>query len=662
MPPSTRFADLRHAFTDALQHKQAAKVSSSSKGVAGGSNGTSPESSSAATAGMVPLRNASPEALLVLGGCQSLVLVDDKVAGDPLEVASFKGIRWELLPNSSDACRPRPEALIDGPLTLSAENGKKVDITQLRVVSRHHFSSKLQRMSVVAAVPGLDGGFALVKGSPEVLQSMCVDVPEDYLQVAAELALRGMRVIAIGYRRLTSSQMRSCTESRAETEAGLRFLGFVSFTCRVRKDSADIIRQLRDGGCNVIMATGDAILTGIHVAREVGITTEGKNSIKILEKDDSGFWWRDYQTEVKEPASMDGESIVKMASRSDLCAVGSVISAALDLHPALSRYLHVFVVFARMRPDEKERVILGMKDSGRCTLMMGDGANDVGALKQSHVGIALLSGFGDLNSSKTIASDANDAKATAKGAVSDPEELYNCIVIKETDDELFRLPINELHRRMRMIGVEPSDFPLARDQAALVRVYKERAKVVAEQKKDFLRKIKFSKLSPQEQKAEVAREQKEMALKKQEEFKAEYDRLVAAGESWAVFKATRNIYNRTNEEMRQRREKEGGFEASAGKMASMMEGLEAMEDPSMPSIKIGDASGMGTLIDDFSITKNSCIAVHIKNAFDQKCGRHYTTGALHSSYHHPDVSDSRPELPYFCILLVRSAFGWNQIW
>ena len=124
-----------------------------------------------------------------------------------------------------------------------------------------------------------------------------------------------------------------------------------------------------------------------------------------------------------------------------------------------------------------------------------------------------------------------------------------------------------------------------------MRVYRERAKVVAEEKKDFLRKIKFSKLSPQEQKAEVAREQKEMAIKKQQEFKVEYDRLVAAGESWAMFKAMQNIYNRTNGEMRQRREKEGGFEASAGKMASMMEGLDGIDDPSTPSIKIGDASG-----------------------------------------------------------------------
>ncbi|CAM9938489.1 unnamed protein product [Sphacelaria rigidula] len=42
-------------------------------------------------------------------------------------------------------------------------------------------------------------------------------------------------------------------------------------------------------------------------------------------------------------------------------------------------------VFARMTPDEKERLCLALKDSGRTCMMCGDGANDVGALKQAQV-------------------------------------------------------------------------------------------------------------------------------------------------------------------------------------------------------------------------------------------------------------------------------------
>lgn len=43
-----------------------------------------------------------------------------------------------------------------------------------------------------------------------------------------------------------------------------------------------------------------------------------------------------------------------------------------------------------MTPDEKEQLVLALKDSGRTCMMCGDGANDVGALKQAQVRLTLI--------------------------------------------------------------------------------------------------------------------------------------------------------------------------------------------------------------------------------------------------------------------------------
>jgi manganese-transporting P-type ATPase len=56
----------------------------------------------------------------------------------------------------------------------------------------------------------------------------------------------------------------------------------------------------------------------------------------------------------------------------------------------LGKILSNFKVFARTSPQQKEIIVLALKQAGKSVLMCGDGTNDVGALKKADLGIALV--------------------------------------------------------------------------------------------------------------------------------------------------------------------------------------------------------------------------------------------------------------------------------
>jgi len=74
-------------------------------------------------------------------------------------------------------------------------------------------------------------------------------------------------------------------------------------------------------------------------------------------------------------------------------------------------------VFARCSPQGKARLARSLqKHEGQaCVLMCGDGGNDVGALKQADVGLALLAGYGDANTTTSSGGYADTGAKLALG-------------------------------------------------------------------------------------------------------------------------------------------------------------------------------------------------------------------------------------------------------
>lgn len=116
---------------------------------------------------LTPMTKLSHEASLVLAGCHSLVLIDGETTGDPLESAALKSMRWEV---GSDSGNIVPSAATEkrqagSPFTFP----NSAPSSEIEIVCRHHFSSKLQRMSCVVKDVVNRRYYSVVKGSPEMV-------------------------------------------------------------------------------------------------------------------------------------------------------------------------------------------------------------------------------------------------------------------------------------------------------------------------------------------------------------------------------------------------------------------------------------------------------------------------------------------------------------
>jgi Ca2+-transporting ATPase len=224
------------------------------------------------------------------------------------------------------------------------------------------FDAGRARMTVVCESRG--GRSAYTKGAPEVILPSCVrgaapggeqpisaEQCGQMLQAAAEMASRGVRVLAVAERPFPGSL------PLAEAETELTFLALVGLADPLRPNAANSIAATQAAGIRVLMLTGDHPESARAIADELRLPTDRVVLGRELD-------------------SVDDRGLDRILARTN--------------------------VFARVSSAHKPRIVEALRRKGYLVAMTGDGVNDAPALQLADVGVAMTGNGTD------VARDAAD--------------------------------------------------------------------------------------------------------------------------------------------------------------------------------------------------------------------------------------------------------------
>ncbi len=191
-------------------------------------------------------------------------------------------------------------------------------------------------------------------------------------------------------------------------------------------------------------------------------------------------------------------------------------------------------------------------------------------MKGADVGVALLTGFGDVNVDK--GEDSVKKKVEEKS----PDIPISAIM---TDDQLRAMrmvPAAVIRAKLIQLGVDPKKYPEIIEKEDLIRLYqiKAREKAVKDHdKKNALAKNKDNK-------AQYIADTQARLLERVKELEAQ-------GVKWAQVQAMKEFYAEETAKNRKKNAAMGGVEGQAASLTAQLEGLELDE---IPMVKLGDAS------------------------------------------------------------------------
>lgn len=269
-------------------------------------------------------------------------------------------------------------------LILAGKAGVHKEDIKFERIEEVPFSSERKMMSVLCRESS--GKVVYSKGATEYILGKCkmFQTSEGLKELSArekskiiqqekQFTSSAFRVLALAYKPFTSNQDKNF-------ERGLIFLGLVAIQDPPRKEVKQAIEICLNAGIHVKMITGDNRETAIAVANEINL------SGKI----------------------MTGQDLDKITEHE------------------LSKIVKDIVIFARVKPEHKLKIIKALKMNGEIVTMTGDGVNDAPALKEAHIGVSMATGT-DVSREVSDMTLKDDNFASIVYAVEEGRTIFNNI-------------------------------------------------------------------------------------------------------------------------------------------------------------------------------------------------------------------------------------------
>ncbi len=215
--------------------------------------------------------------------------------------------------------------------------------TPLTAVEEVTFDSARKWSALVFDGGAMDGLY--VMGAPEVLLSS-LQTERDIAAEVEEWTAQGLRVLLFAHR----PGLRSVgfAEQQPELPGALAPLGFVVLSDELRTDAAATVARFAEGGISLKILSGDHPDTVAALAQQAGFG----RGVQVI----SG-------AELNE---LDDDQLEEVAEAT--------------------------TIFGRISPQHKERLVRALQRRGHYVAMIGDGVNDVPALKTAQVAAVMRSG------------------------------------------------------------------------------------------------------------------------------------------------------------------------------------------------------------------------------------------------------------------------------